>query len=579
MESYGMKRITFLTICMIFLLLFSSLGTSVFSQQITEQNHDVFDLTSSSTFDYVIITQKDLYHILSRFSQCKEDHGFQVKIINISWIQTRYSGEDISDKIRSFLQDKYLSWDIDYVLLVGSHDVIPLKKCYPRNYYPGYQPVYTDMYYADLTSDWDSDQDGFHGEIQDSFDGSIEIRLGRIPFDDPYIIQQILNKSMAYESDEGEWKKKALLFGSFLWLNNHKGHPDTETDGAELLERVWSDFLSPQGYQRITLYEKEGLAQSRYSCDYPLNHSNLKGVWSEGFGLVNWVCHGTAQNLKRVVWTKDNGDSIPYTGNDTVESKIFFSNQGNETNNDIIVLNSTHPAIVFSTGCENAKINDLYAESIAESVLKQSAIIFIGPTDDAFGPFNWTTEKDGGVETLDYLFIKYFINDQRSCGEALSLAKTEYYQEYMENGPVWWNLQNIFTVILLGDPSVFHQNTPSKPLINGPSTVNRKQETTYEFQITDPQNDLVFLQIDWGDGNMTNWLGPFSSEETITQSHQWQKKSEIILKARAKDEQGWNTSWNKFPLMVNKKKTGHVFPFFVELLKNKTLFFSWYFKN
>jgi len=61
--------------------------------------------------------------------------------------------------------------------------------------------VPTDYYYADLTSDWDSDKDGYYGEYQqDNVDFENELIVGRIPFDDINTIKEILDRSIEFEN-------------------------------------------------------------------------------------------------------------------------------------------------------------------------------------------------------------------------------------------------------------------------------------------------------------------------------------------------------------------------------------------
>jgi len=533
----------------------------------------------SPEINYIIITTNNLYDHLTSFKTWKNNHGYSVKIINTSWINEHYNGIDLEEKIRHFLQNTYIPWGIEYVLIIGKHDTIPMRTCYPENYYNGASTVLTDFYYADLSGDWDSDGDGYYGEMQDAVDFSAEINVGRIPFDNPNVVTQILNKTISFQKNKEEWKKNSLLLGSYIWFDNYAGQENTETDGAVLMEKIWDDIMSQNDFTRTTMYEKEGVKQSKYPCDYPLNNQNVRDIWSTGQGIVSWTSHGTVYSLERMVWKKDNGDDIPYTGNDEIEPVSFFSNQHDDDGNDVLVLNDQKPSIVFAAACDNAKIKYPYDYSLAESLLEHGAVIFIGSTEDAYGPFNWNAVNDGGIESISYLFFKYFLKEYNSCSQSLNHAKTEYSKKYMGLEKNWWDYQNLYTVCLFGDPSISYQEEPEIISISGPTTVKKGKENDYVFKIADYQNDLTFLQIDWGDGNITKWIGP-SINGSIEKSYQWQEKGEMSIKARAKDEYGWESDSKSFHLSVTKSnKIEHHFYLF-HLIRNhliKLPFFNHYF--
>lgn len=510
---------------------------------------------SPPKYDYLIITKDDLVNSIDPFKSWKNEIGYSVKVVNTSWISSQYSGNDMQEEIRNFLKDKYASWGIEYVLIIGNHFSIPMRYCYPHGHGIGDGKVPTDYYYADLTGDWDSDGDGYFGEMEDSPDFSVEVFIGRIPFDDPEIVEQILEKTIAYQQDNGEWKKKALLLGSFLWLDNYKGHQGTETDGAELMEELWQDILIKRNFSRTTMYEKEGFAQSTYDCDFPINNSNIRSVWPENYGLVSWTCHGEIDSISRLVWSSDNGDGIPYTGNDSIESISFFSNQDDSNGDDVQLLDDDKPSIVFAAACDNAKLDNEYKESLGESLLKNGAVVFIGSTVDAYGPFNWSDEDDGGIDSIDYYFFKHFINNNYACGKALYSAKLHYSKNLMGIGKEWWNYQNLYGICIFGDPSTYIQEAPDSPSITGPSSIKKGKEFDYIFSASDLQQDDVYYLIDWGDSSMGDWLGPFPSGEEIVRSHEWERKDTYVIKAKAKDAYDMESNWTNFEVTMPKSRT------------------------
>ena len=90
--------------------------------------------------------------------------------------------------------------------------------------------------------------------------------------------------------------------------------------------------------------------------------------------------------------------------------------------------------------------------------------------------------------------------------------------------------------------TVYENQPPSIPLIEGPLTGNVGSPTSYNFTSIDPDGDSLFWMIDWGDSSGTEWIGPYPSG-TIIQSHTWSKRGTYIIKAKVKDPSGWESDW------------------------------------
>ena len=137
------------------------------------------------TYDYVIITTNDIVENsqeLGFFIHMKEINGHSVKIVTESDFGglTGQYPNDRADKIRQWLKSNYASLGIQYALLIGNPDAdnfkysgdsigdIPMKMCYPRYFRVG-DGAPTDLYYSDLTSNWDLDGDGYYHESLDYY--------------------------------------------------------------------------------------------------------------------------------------------------------------------------------------------------------------------------------------------------------------------------------------------------------------------------------------------------------------------------------------------------------------------------
>jgi hypothetical protein len=78
-------------------------------------------------------------------------------------------------------------------------------------------------------------------------------------------------------------------------------------------------------------------------------------------------------------------------------------------------------------------------------------------------------------------------------------------------------------------------NDQNPPIIDGPKIGKPNIEYEYKFTTYDPEEDEVWIQIDWGDGEITDWFGPYDSGEIATVSHNWTEEDDYIIRARSKD--------------------------------------------
>ncbi len=76
---------------------------------------------------------------------------------------------------------------------------------------------------------------------------------------------------------------------------------------------------------------------------------------------------------------------------------------------------------------------------------------------------------------------------------------------------------------------------PGAPEINGQTSGKTGEEYFYTFVAVDPNGDDIFYEIDWGDGHVNDWDGPYESNEMITSGHTWEEQGDYTIRARAKD--------------------------------------------
>jgi len=540
------------------ILFFNAVNSAYAYQQISlvQHNFNQANTSSSDKFNYVIITTSDLENIVISLKTWKEYPGFSVEIVNISWISSSYDGKDIQEQIRNFLIDKYEEWGIDYVLIVGTRNTIPMRRCHPLpNVYD--DSVFSDYYYSDLTGNWDLDEDGYYGEYEDDdVDFIPEISIGRIPSDNNETVKRICQNIIEFGSDTGTWKKNALLLGSIIYYQNLEAYEwiYDRSDGATVMEECRDDIFEPNGFTCVRMYETEGIRPSTYPYEYPLDRSTVLSEWKNDYGIVNMLGHANERYITRFIWDHDDGDNIP----EISEGELVYEDFLRSTDSKDLSLEK--PPIVFSAGCSQLHSSRNMGKSFMEN---NAAVAFIGTTDLGFYNITrvWNDENDGGAFSIDYFFFYYLISQNQKCGDALSNSKIYFYNNFMftEYEPDWIYrcYSTLYGFTLYGDPSLgFYpiSNPPEKPNTpDGPASGKIKTEYAYFTSSIEPDSDQIRYLFDWGD-NTTTITDYYPSGDSIVVSHEWNEHGTFNIKVRAEDDHGAWSEWSD-PLSVSMPKS------------------------
>ena len=111
-------------------------------------------------------------------------------------------------------------------------------------------------------------------------------------------------------------------------------------------------------------------------------------------------------------------------------------------------------------------------------------------------------------------------------------------------------------------------NPPDIPVMHGPTNPKIGVECAYIFHTTDPDDDDVFYYIDWDDGTIEDWLGPFKSGDEVAVSHVWNEKGWYLVRCKAKDyPYEAESEWGEYLIRVqprNKVISNSLFVWFLE---------------
>jgi hypothetical protein len=117
-------------------------------------------------------------------------------------------------------------------------------------------------------------------------------------------------------------------------------------------------------------------------------------------------------------------------------------------------------------------------------------------------------------------------------------------------------------------PDNIAPETPSK--VSGISLGVIDTDYSYDSITNDSDVDPIYYRIYWGDGNVSEWLGPYSSNETISFNHSWTEEGGYHILVQAKDVLFNESSWSEMflfkteeypPLINNVSNTPYVIGF------------------
>jgi hypothetical protein len=464
------------------------------------------------TYEFVIITTGSLVSAVNPLKNWEETKGKSVYVATTSWISSNYDGYDLAEKMRNFLREKYPSnqWGITDVCLIGHYDHVPMRRCEQNT---GYGKPETDFYYAELSlpdsASWDADGDHKYGENSDPIDFYAEVNVGRIPWSDSSVVEDICEKSVDYEQNpDVTFKKNILLLGAFFW-------PDT--DNAVLMEeKIDQTWMS--SWSKTKMYEE---GQTSYPMDYNLNFDNVKNVWSSGkYGFVNWAGHGS-----------------PSACYEYYPSTAFVSTT---TCN---YLNDNYPSIIFADACSNSDTDNL---NIGQAMLKQGAVGFLGATKVAYGIHAWNDPYDGSSQSFDYFFTTCVTSGDYTQGEGHQWSLIEMYQndlwyytkyETFEWGALWGNPD--LGMIYIPDENL----PPYEPTHPNPwdGAMNVDPDTDLSWSCSDPNYDPLTYDVYFGTNSDPPLVSSGQSEKSYDPGTM-QEGQKYYWRIVAEDDEGLSTS-------------------------------------
>jgi YVTN family beta-propeller protein len=246
--------------------------------------------------------------------------------------------------------------------------------------------------------------------------------------------------------------------------------------------------------------------------------------WGNGV-LSNWsgfVSSGISVTMSQI-WSDSGTYSIKVRAKD-VEGATSDWSIGHSIN-IVITANHTPNIPTVPNGFSSGYINTLYNFTTSTT----------DPDGDSVSyQFDWGDGTQSDWSTLRPSGTSIMMSKQWSQAGVYSIkARAKDIEQAISD----WSDGHSITITVNNPP-----NVPSVP--NGPAS--GIIDTIYDFttSTSDPENDSISYQFDWGNGVTSTWSGFIPSGTTITMSNTWTDSGTYAVKARAKDTKGFISNWS-----------------------------------
>ncbi len=403
-------------------------------------------------YEYCIITRDSLIPSFERIIAWKRTKGIDAGAVSLeSILSNSYCYEDsvsgISDgagKIRQYLQYAYQSGKGKYVLFGGNNAILPIRYAtlYRDTWY-AYDDtiggkIPTDIYFSELNSNWNHDNDIYYGESNYSLSYNPELFVGRLLCETCKDIENNTDKLLRYERNPGN--------GDFAYLKKAfycQSDQMQDTCLAQKLIPTCNDVFTTN-----TILE-ELPSYDAWNPTFPSGTEVIEAMNDTHYGYLNWLGHGHPL----AICTKSDGirqsdsvygitpvqtDTVPYT----------FREEGHGLDK---LNNKDYPAIVYSISCTITPFDSYRPPFDNHPNIGESFTM----GKDYGGPALIGNTRVGLIYysyRLQMLFNRNIKN--YSLGESLSYAKRDYNSIYKR--------LMVFTTNLIGCPELhMWTNIPS----------------------------------------------------------------------------------------------------------------------
>ncbi len=245
-----------------------------------------------------------------------------------------------------------------------------------------------------------------------------------------------------------------------------------------------------------------------------------------------------------LIWTHDTGGGILESSPAISNGNLYIGN----LDNHLICINSSSGTYIWSYQTNGhirntpaVAYNNIYFGSDDGNIYCLNAIN---------GSLNWQYNIDDDIRgSIAIADEKIFIpSDQLICLDAFNgNFLLDYNISVDASSPAIVN-GKLFIGGIYGKIHCFGElpnqppEIPATPL--GQTEGEPDVEYTFTTSTTDPDEDDVYYMFDWGNGEFSEWLGPYASGDEIEASYTWIEEGTYDIKVKAKDTLDQETEYS-----------------------------------
>ena len=239
--------------------------------------------------DLVILTTDSLAPVFSQFDGLR--YGVFSRTITVEEIDENYFGLDLPEKIRRFMQDAYRVWGVSCLFIGGDPLFVPMRYGYARDAVSSYVDVPTDLYYACLDGNWNSNADYHFGESLDD-DSYPELSVGRVSAKDITEAAVYLAKYRTFSLEGGVFPDSSEHFYTdWLLAGASLSNGCTDCIGAYFLDSMVITSPPPEDIRFTRLYSRPEECTSSEADE--LNYLNFDRELNTGHEIVFHIGHSS----------------------------------------------------------------------------------------------------------------------------------------------------------------------------------------------------------------------------------------------------------------------------------------------
>ncbi len=514
----------------------------------------------------LIITYDSFYQDMVPFLQWKISEGIPTQMVNVSTIGN-------ANAIKSYIANYYNTQGLTFVLLVGDSAQLPTYMLSGDASDPSYSYVVGSDHYQDLF-------------------------VGRFSAENNAQVQTQVQRSIEYERDpqiSAAWYNKGLGIGSEF------GPGDDNEYDYQHIRNIRTDLMS---YTYTAVDELYGGSQGGLDPPGEPTTTMVATSVNDGRSIINYCGHGdvtlwgtssfSVTNVNQL--TNDNMlpfiDSVACYVGDFDGQTCFCEAWLRATHNGEPTGAIAHFGSTISQSWDppmdaEDETVDLVCEHYTSNVKHTVGGIYYcgcmlmnddygtagtGETDywTIFGdpslqirtatPAPLSVTHNPGIPIGSEFFDVTVAGVQGArcaisrSGELIGVGYTDAtgLAHILFNGPLY-GAQPVKLVVTaynkqpyMADLVVFAGSPPSTPAApTGPAVGNVGVNYSFTATTSDPDNDTVSYRFDWGDGNISGWVGPYASGTPGSTGHAWADGGTFSVRCQAKDVYGLPSNWSE----------------------------------